>query len=258
MISFDQAVLGRTRLVVGRLGLSSSYGVPTAAVEEAFERGVNYFYWGSMRRDAFGQAIRHLSSQRDRMVLVLQSYSPLGGLLRGSVQRGLRALRLDYTDVLLLGYWSRPVPERVLESARQLQQQGLVRHLALSTHRRSLAAQLAADPTYGAFHIRYNAVHPGAEIDIFPRLPAESPPGMVAFTATSHRELLQARHLPPGERVPTATDCYRFVLSDPHVDVCMTGPSTLEHVRASLRALDLGSLSTEEMAWMRRVGQAKR
>ena len=57
MVSFDRALLGRTGLPVGRLGISASYGVPTAAVEEAFERGVNYLYWGSIRRDAFGDLV---------------------------------------------------------------------------------------------------------------------------------------------------------------------------------------------------------
>jgi hypothetical protein len=41
-LSFERATLGRTGLEVGRLGISASYGVPTAAVERAFEQGVNY------------------------------------------------------------------------------------------------------------------------------------------------------------------------------------------------------------------------
>ena len=36
-------ILGRTGLKVGRLGVACSYGAPTAAFEEAFEQGVNYF-----------------------------------------------------------------------------------------------------------------------------------------------------------------------------------------------------------------------
>ena len=40
----ETRVLGRTGLEAGRLGVSASYGVPGSAVEEAFERGVNYLY----------------------------------------------------------------------------------------------------------------------------------------------------------------------------------------------------------------------
>ena len=41
-LSFDRATLGRTGREVCRLGISASYGVPTAAVERAFDQGVNY------------------------------------------------------------------------------------------------------------------------------------------------------------------------------------------------------------------------
>ena len=42
---FEPRILGRTGLQVGRMGIAASYGVPAAAVERAFEHGVNYFYW---------------------------------------------------------------------------------------------------------------------------------------------------------------------------------------------------------------------
>jgi aryl-alcohol dehydrogenase-like predicted oxidoreductase len=106
-------------------------------------------------------------------------------------------------------------------------------------------------------HVRYNAVHTGAEREVFPHLPAErNRPGMVAFTATSWRQLLDPQRVPSGEKVPTAVDCYRFVLSNPAVDVCMTGPSTEEQAAEALKALDLGPMSEAELAWMRRVGAA--
>lgn len=81
---------------------------------------------------------------------------------------------------------------------------------------------------------------------------------MVAYTATSWKQLLNSRKLAPGENVPTAADCYRFVLSRPEVDVCMTGPSNAAQMEEALRALDQGPMSEAELAWMRRVGVAKR
>ena len=53
-------ILGRTGLKVGRLGVACSYGAPTAAFEEAFDQGVNYFYWSSMRKESMARAIRNL------------------------------------------------------------------------------------------------------------------------------------------------------------------------------------------------------
>jgi hypothetical protein len=54
--------LGKTGLSVGRLGVGSSYGAPTEAYEEAFERGINYFYWGSLRKASMARAIRNILS----------------------------------------------------------------------------------------------------------------------------------------------------------------------------------------------------
>ena len=39
--------LGKTGLEVGRLGISSSWSAPAEAFEEAFEKGCNYFTWGT-------------------------------------------------------------------------------------------------------------------------------------------------------------------------------------------------------------------
>jgi aryl-alcohol dehydrogenase-like predicted oxidoreductase len=260
---FTHALLGRTGRAVCRLGVSASYGVPGDAVERAFEQGVNYLYWGSMRRDSFGAALRHLAPRRDQFVLAIQSYTRAAALMGWSLERALRALHFDYTDVLLLGMWNKPVPPRILEAAQKLKARGLVRYLAVSTHTRKLVPEIAAATDFDVVHFRYNAAHPGAETDIFPHLPDANRPGLVSFTATSWGQLLghglglrPGRPIPQGERVPTAADCYRFVLTHPEVDVCMTGPKDAAQMEHALEALRLGPMSEDELAWMRRVGRA--
>lgn len=253
---FGPRTLGRTGLRVGPLGVAASYGVPAAAVEKAVEHGLNYLYWGSVRRPDFGRALRTLAGRRERFVLVLQSYSPFAWGIRRATERGLSSLGLDHADVLLLGYWSRRLPSRVVDECRRLKERGLVGHVGLSTHRRSLVADLATDGDLDLFHVRYNAVHTGAERDVFERLPAEGPPGIVAYTATSWRQLLDPRRVPAGEKVPTAGDCYRFVLSNPSVHLCMSGPANAEQMDHAIEAMGLGPMTVEELAWMRRVGQA--
>jgi aryl-alcohol dehydrogenase-like predicted oxidoreductase len=60
--------------------------------------------------------------------------------------------------------------------------------------------------------------------------------------------------MPPGDSVPAASDCYRFVLSNPAVDVCLCGPKTIDQMRAALPALELGPLAEEDMERMKRIG----
>jgi len=186
-------------------------------------------------------------------------------MMAGSLERALRALSFDHADVLLLGMWNKPVPPRILDAARQLCQRGRVRFLAVSTHQRTLVPQIVAANDFDVVHFRYNAAHPGAEKDIFPHLPAINRPGLVSFTATSWGQLLGksglqgffmgAHPLPQGERAPTAADCYRYVLSRPEVDVCLTGPADAAQMDSALEALRRGPMTEDELAWMQRVGR---
>lgn len=252
----ERRVLGRSGLEVGRLGVACGYGAPTAAYEEAFERGCNYFYWGSFRRSSMAAAIKHITAQgrRDKLVVVIQVYNRIANMLTGSVERGLRKAGLDYADVLLLGWHSSLPSRKLLEASQKLKESGKVASLAMSGHRRSAFPVVAEKSIFDIFHVRYNAVHRGAEDDVFPRLPHEDRPGIVTYTATCWSKLLNPHKMPPGEKTPRASDCYRFVLSNPDVDVCMTGPKNREHMKEALRALDLGPLSSEELDWMKRVG----
>ena len=246
-MSFASRALGRTGLRVGPLGLGASYGVPAAAVERAFERGVNYLYWGSLRRGGFERALCHLRPHRDRVVLVLQSFSRVAPLVTWSVERALRRLNYVCADVLLLGLWNRPVPERILDAARALRSRGLVRYLAVSSHNRELMAQMAGGGDFDVVHFRYNAAHPGAEQDIFPHLPRADRPGTVAYTATNWGRLVDP------ERSP-ASDCYRFVLTRPEIDICLCGPANAAQMDEALKALERGPMDTEELERMRRMG----
>ena len=241
MDNWRSTTLGRTGRIVGRLGLASSYGADDRCVAMAFDTGVTYFYWGSMRRAAFGKGLRDLATARDRLVITIQSYSRIAALVPWSLERALRALRTDYADVLLLGFWNHPISPSILEQGRKLRERGLVRHLAISTHNRLYAASLAAKSDLDLLHIRYNAIHRGAEKEIFADLPPrETRPGIVSFTATSWGQLLTPAKLPASERVPTAADCYRFVMTNPAVDICLAGPKNALQLAAGIEALARG------------------
>lgn len=251
---FKARELGSTGLIVGPLGISSSYGMPAKAVEMAFERGCNYLYWGSLRRSGFAEGIRNLRSKREQMVVVVQSYTPVPRILEWSVQLALRRLGFDYADVLLLGLWNKPLPQGILDACQEMKQKGMVRHLAISAHDRRFLGEAARTTPCAIFHLRYNAAHRGAEQEVFPFVPHNL--GVVSYTATSWAQLLNPKLIPPGERPPAASDCYRFVLSHPAVHVCMTGTGSVEQTREALVALERGPLTADESAWMRRVGDA--
>lgn len=254
----NSTVLGRTGLHVSRLGIGSSYGVPSYSIEKAFhEYGVNYFFWSLPRRKGMKSAVQHLvQTEREKMVIALQTYSHLGLVMRRSVEKGLRALNIEHADVLILGWFNYIPHGRVLDTALKLKEEGKVRFLGMSGHKRPVFGQMAqqADSPIDIYMIRYNAVHRGAETDIFPYLPEENRPGITTYTATCWKKLLTAKKMPPGERPLTSTECYRFTLSNPNVNLCLTGPKNQEEMDEALRTLDSSPLSAEEMERIKRIG----
>jgi aryl-alcohol dehydrogenase-like predicted oxidoreductase len=254
VLSFGPRPFGATGAITSALGLGSSFGLPGREVERAFERGVTFFLWGSLRRGDFGGGLRNLAKdRRERVTIAIQSYTRVAWLMEGSVDRALRELRTDHVDLLTLSWWNAEIPRRIVDAALALREKGKVKHLMVSCHHRPTFERFIADPSIDALMVRYNAAHPGAEREVFPHL-AGRRPGVVSFTATRWGTLLDPRLTPEGERTPTPSDCYRFALSNPNVDVCLAGPRDAAQLDEALVTLERGPLASDELAWMRRVG----
>jgi len=256
-MDFSQAtVLGRTGLKVGRLGVAASYGAPTKAFEEAFDKGCNYFYWGSRRKSNMREAIKNICAQgkRDELVILIQSYSRSAHLMESFFEKALRTLALDHVDILLMGWHNKRPGQKLLDKAMSMKEKGLFRFLAVSGHNRKLFPELAREGLFDLFHVRYNAAHRGAEQETFPFLPSVGRPGIVTYTATRWGRLLNPKKMPPGEVPPSASDCYRFSLSNRAVDVCLCGSKDEAQMKEALKTLELGPLNIEEMERMRKIG----
>lgn len=257
MIDFNESrVLGRTGLTVSRMGLASGYNVPAAAVHKAIdEHGINYFYW-DRRRPGMGSAIRDISrTRRQDIHIAVQSYDHLGFWLMVSVELALKKLGIDYADILFLGWHGSMPSDRVMEAAERLKACGKVRFLGFTGHNRKFHGRMAKDPQspFDVQMVRYNAAHRGAESDVFEGLPVDRP-GIVSYTATRWGRLLNPKKVPPGEKPLTAAECYRFVLSNPAVDICLIGPKSINEFDQGIKALREGPLGEEEMQRIRRLG----
>ena len=146
-MSFNEpVVLGRTGLKVGRLGIASGYGAPAAAIEEAFERGSNYFTWGTVikgYKPPMREALKNIvaKGQRDRLVLAAFTYAHNNFMTEKLLRRGLKSAGLDHADVLILGYFSKRPPRRLIDGALRLKEKGLIRFIGLSSHSRKLVGR---------------------------------------------------------------------------------------------------------------------
>jgi aryl-alcohol dehydrogenase-like predicted oxidoreductase len=257
---FDQTTLGNTGITVSRLGLSATYRPGKSAIYRALDAGVNYFFCYGFDTQMIGVLRDMTKEKRDTYTIATGAYNLLWFTpnISRTLEKRLRQLRTDYIDVFLFLGVTREshFSTRVRKQLYRLREEGKVRFVGISTHNRDLAGKLAAEGVLDVIMMRYNAAHRGAEQDIFPHLEPYNP-GVVSYTATCWRRLLRRpRVWPKGNPIPTAGMCYRFVLTNPHVNVCMTAPSNRKQLEENLASLRNGPLSNEEMAFMQRFGDA--
>jgi len=254
-MAFERVSLGRTGLRVTRLGVAASYGTNEAMVEAAAERGVNYFWWGALRTKKMARGIKAVArKKREDLVVVLHAMSRTPSAMSTLVQKSTNRLGVDYLDVLLLAGYNKAPDPRLLEHAQELRNKGSIRFVALSGHQRLLFPELEKERQIDIFHLRYNAAHRGAENEVFEHLPQEGGPGVVTFTSTRWGSLIDPAFMPPGDPPPSASDCFRFVLSHPKVHVACCGPSNMDQLEKNLECLERGPMSEEELERMRRIG----
>ncbi len=255
---FMQTTLGATGRRVYRLGLSASYRPGERTVRRALDEGIDYLF-------AFGvdthmnRVIRSLTAdQREKVVVATGGYNWIvwHPPLRKSLENALRRLHTDYIDVFHYLGVMRPsnLTPRVRDEIAAIRNDPRVRAVAVSCHDRRLAGELAASGAVDVLMIRYNAAHPGAERDIFPHLAAHHT-AVVSYTATRWGFLLRRpRGWPAETPVATPGQCYRFVVSDPHVDVVLTAPRSERELVENVTEVRRGPLPDDELAFMRRFG----
>ena len=257
---FGHTTLGNTGIRVCRLGLSASYWPGRKTIYKAFDSGINFFFLFGIDRQMVAVLSDLFRSHRHELVVMTGAYNYIWARqnVRRTFERRLRQLKTDHIDFFLfLGVMKEAeMPQQVIQDLVRLREEGKVRGIGLSTHDRTLAGRLASEGLLDTFMIRYNAAHRGAEQDIFPHLAAHNPT-LISYTATRWSFLLRRpKTWPKDGRIPTAPMCYRFVLSNPHVDVCLTAPRNTKQLEENLASLGDGPLTDDEMAFMREFGDA--
>jgi len=257
---FTHTKLGNTGITVCRLGLSATYRPGKRVIYKALDEGVDFFFCYGFDTHMISVLRDVLKNNRENYSVVTGAYNLLWTYpnLRRTLEKRLRQLHTDYIDVFLfLGVIKeKHFTEQVREELYRLREEGKARFVGISTHNRKFAGKLAAEGALDVIMMRYNAAHRGAEQDIFPYLNQYNP-GVVSYTATRWRYLLKRPQGWPKEGlIPTAGMCYRFVLSNPHVDVCLTAPSNIKQLKENLVAFRQGPLGEDEMEFMRKFGDA--
>ncbi len=241
---------------VYRLGLATNFGITGSDLEWALDQGMNYVFWTPKSKQVTPALKAALKRNRESVVVATGPTTAFfGGGIHKGCDRLLKILDTDYLDILQIFWLGRTSAwtSSTIEALVSLKASGKVRSIGVSIHDRKRAGALAKDSPLDMLMIRYNAAHPGAEQDIFPHLTVRNP-AIVAYTATRWRGLLKR---PKGWEGPvmTASDCYRFCLSNEYVDVVLTGPKNRQQLEENIKDLsEQGPLSEEESQWIRDYG----
>ena len=252
---------------VFRMGIAGNYGIDSSDVEWAAEQGANYWVWGAGFKKVTAGIKKVIGKNREKNVVALLGWGFFGWQIRQSVEKALSKLNTDYLDVFKLGWLGRTsvYSRGVVDLLLKLKQEGKIKAIGISIHDRQRAGRLALDSEIDLLMIRYNAKHTGAEEDIFPHLKKRNP-AVVSYTALAWQQLINPvkgiKMAPwPGSKeeakIPPLTPelCYRFVLSNPNVHLVLTGPRNREQLMMNVRAMQQGTLTPEELSWVRQYGK---
>lgn len=242
---------------VYRVGLSATYRPGKVTIFKALDEGINFFFCFGIDSQMI-KVLKDLSrSQRENLIIATGAYNYkyFAQDIMKSFHKRCRQLNTDYIDLyLFLGVLSeKELKPQIIESMNKLKEDGKIRATGISTHNRSLAGELVSKDFFDVLMIRYNAAHRGAELDIFPKIDHHKV-SIISYTATCWKRLLRKPKNYLGERIPSAGDCYRFVLGNDKVDVCLMAPRNIKEFNENLEQIKKGKLPDDDLKFIMEFG----
>ena len=234
-----------------------------ATVELALERGINFFDMASADAAPFPAYGRAIAGVRDRVYFQLHfgadyqsgayGWTTELDAIKRSVSWQLEALNTDYIDFGFLHCLDEEADLRqvvdggVLDYVQQLQREGVVRHIGLSSHTPLVANQaldlgildllmFSINPGYDYHHGDYAIGGADERIALYRRCEAEGV-GISVMKAFSGGQLLDAGTSPFGQAL-TEYQCIQYALDKPGVLTVLPGVRSREDLERVLGFLD--------------------
>lgn len=221
--------LGRTGLVVTRLGIGGAYCPSVDGYRAALDCGVNYVDTARAYRDGADEEIigRAIRGRRHELVLATKTIQRTADAARQELETSLRLLGTDYVDVYQLHHLNTQAeretalgPGGALEAVCRAREEGLVRFVGVTGHDWAQVQQAVATGLFDTVLCWYNSAMKEPETTVFPAA-QEQDTGVVIMSAGRNDRLFT----PPD--APVAELFYRYVLSHPAVDLALIGLRSL-------------------------------
>jgi hypothetical protein len=238
-------------------------------VSAAYDAGINFFFLTADMHWPLYQAARaglrdllRRRGVRDRIVVGAVSYVGQPEFCHVPFREVIEAVPgLERVDLTIVGgVYAGDFLVRLEQYRRHRHPSGgphrlpAVRATGATFHDRGTALMALNHRMVDVAFVRYNADHPGAEAEIFPRLVRPPRPLLFNFNSTrGHVGEARWKELALSRRHwrPALTDHYRFALRHPHIDGLLCGLGSSRELAALGAALAAGGVSEEEAGYMR-------
>jgi predicted aldo/keto reductase-like oxidoreductase len=222
-------------------------------VKSAYDAGINYFDTApgyGKSEEIFGVAFREMLPHRKSKPFFVSTKSNKSepGEVRRDLETSLSRMGLDHVDfyhvwcVMSPGGYQKRVTGGALREFERLKDEGLVRHICLSTHMRGedIAATLKEYPFEGVL-LGYSAMN-FAYRDKGVQAAAKLGRGVVVMNPLgggiipTHPD--RFAFLKTREDETVVQGALRFLLSDPRITVSLVGFSSQAHIDEAIRTVD--------------------
>ena len=260
--------LGETGLRLPRLSMGCAQATDPGLIEAALEAGIVHFDTAAhyangtnerllgralagRPRDSFIVATKIIPDGEDQSTGLFTERTAAAPFL-AKFERSVQRLGLEFVDILYLHQASRAEAalfDPLLRALDDIKRSGRARWIGVSTHQREpeVIRAAAGSGVYDVVLTSYNFRQPhAAAVREAIGFAASKGLGVIAMKA------LAGVYWDAERRQPIdAAAALKWVLSDPHVDTCLAGFSTLDQLRVGLQALREPDFTDRDRAALR-------
>jgi aryl-alcohol dehydrogenase-like predicted oxidoreductase len=258
MYNVPKMTLGKTGLVVTRLGIGGAYCDSVDGYRTALDCGVNYIDTARIYREGedekvIGEAIQ---GQREQLILATKTTQRDADSARKDLETSLRLLKTEYIDIYQLHHLNTQIdrekalgPGGAIETVLKAKEEGLIRFIGVTGHDWVQMKEAVITGLFDTVLFWYNCVIRGPEDTVLPEALARNM-GVIIMNATRNDKLLNDPEALPPEQF------YRYVLSQEAVHITIIGLRNVERfcqVASALSQQD--TLTTEEKIQVEAYGE---
>ena len=253
--------LGRTGLVVTRLGTGGAYCETADGYRAALDCGVNYMDTARAYRDGDDERVigNAIQGRRHELILATKTQQRDAKGARQDLETSLRLLGTDYIDIYQLHHLNTEeernralAADGALEAVQKAQEEGLIRFIGVTGHDWEQIGRAVATGFFDTVLCWYNCAMKEPETAVFPEAHKHNT-GVVIMNASRNDKLFS------GEGAPAEEQFYRYVLSHESVGLTIMGLRNVPRFGRIASALsDRHTLAPEEKAEIETYGARMR